>query len=51
MFSLYNCIRRSSNSLLLAFLNSDVFFTSKIVRKWRASLYAYRLINCFGVFI
>jgi len=31
----------------VGFLSSDLFFTSKLVRKWRASLYAYWLYRYF----
>ena len=41
IFLLNNCIRKTatSNSLLADFLNSDIFLTSKIVRKWHDLLY------------
>jgi len=41
-FTLYDCIRNSSNSLLIgiiAYVQSDLFYQSKLLLKWRKLLY------------
>ena len=52
IFSLNNCICKTatSDSILAAFLNSDIFLTSKIVRKWHNLLYVHcrRSVTSWG---
>ena len=38
-FTLYDSIRNSSNSLLIAYVQSDLFYQSKLLLKWRKLLY------------
>jgi len=38
-FTLYDCMRNSSNSLLIAYVQSDLFYQSKLLLKWRKLLY------------
>ena len=38
-YSLYDCIRSSSNSLLIAYVESDLYYRSKLLHKWRSMLY------------
>jgi len=38
-YTLYDCIRHSSNSLLIAYMESDLYYRSKLLHKWRKLLY------------
>jgi len=38
-YSLYDCIRNSSNSLLIVYVESDLYYRSKLLHKWRKLLY------------
>jgi len=38
-YKLYDCIRNSSNSLSIAYVESDLFYHSKLLHKWRKLLY------------
>ena len=38
-YSLYDCIRNSSNSLLIAYMESDLYYRSKLLHKWLRLLY------------
>ena len=59
IFSLNDCMRKTStsNSILAALLNSDIFITSTIVRKWHNLLYVHcaswgchHKLNTFNIF-
>jgi len=39
LYTLYDCIRNSSNSLLIAYVESDLFYHSKLLHKWRRLRY------------
>ena len=38
-YSLYDCIRKSSNSPLIACMESDLYYCTKLLHKWRRLLY------------
>jgi len=40
-YTLHDCIRNSSNSLLIAYVESDLFYHSKLFHKWRKLLYTH----------
>jgi len=47
-YSLYDCIRNSSNSLLIAYVESDLYYRSKL-HKWRRLLYTCMDKSCIVV--
>jgi len=38
-YSLYDCIRNSSNSLLITYMKPDLHYCSELLHKWRRLLY------------